>query len=133
MKRILFFSLLLLSLASCHKKTHVTNYELGNPFTLKVGETQVCACGAPDVTLHSVTDSRCPEGAACFWEGEATVLLTVGSDSLRLSTANDILEFTSVDTLGNYIYTLLGVLPYPTLNGTIQQSDYEVELRVDEL
>ena len=135
MLRILSFALAVTLLVSCDKnESESTTYELGTAFTMHVGDTRLCNCDAPAITLDSiVSDSRCPDGAQCIWEGEATVQLQMGEETLLLSTHVWQEGAQTTDTLGNFIYTLVEVLPYPTVNVPIPVADYEVELRVEAL
>ena len=81
----LFVLTALVALGACHGETLTPPpSEAGAPFRLAIGETTTVA-GAP-VRFDSVaSDSRCPEGVQCVWEGAASVRLVVGGEALLLS------------------------------------------------
>jgi len=83
--------------------------------------------------LDSVmTDSRCPRGAICLWEGNAEVrleLITEGNYQHYLF-LNTNQKF-KVDTLvGNIKLILVGLEPYPAVNQAIDSKDYIITVIV---
>ena len=135
MTRIFLLCLLVAGLLSCDKnQQEQTTFDLDEAFSLEVGQTKLCNCTAPAITLDGiVSDSRCPEGAMCVWEGEATVRLAIGDEWLQLSTHAFSGSAQQKDTLGGFVYTLVDVLPYPVIDQTIPQDDYEISLLVEAL
>lgn len=126
------------ALIACDEKTEEMPIEdkFGTPVTLKVGASSDIQEGLLTITFDKlVEDSRCPNGAECFWEGQATVQLLVNE-----STTVDLImraahEDLAKDTVDNYIYTLLDVSPYPDMSDELPlPSDvYSVEVQVDKL
>ncbi len=83
------------------------------------------------IELLNVSDGRCPEGLACFWEGNAAVDLRVkeGSQSVdfTLNTYNMYLKDTIIF---DYKIEMLSVLPYPVQNVITTVDDFEIELEI---
>ena len=76
-----------------------------------------------------ISDSRCPINANCVWEGEATVELAIGDQTLTLSLHAGHPE-KSTGKAGDYTVKLLEVSPYPELGKDIPAGAYEIKLEV---
>ncbi len=141
MKNFILFSVVLLFIFGCEKEesTLDAHFNLDETFTLKFGEEATCSCGNLEVQFSDVIeDSRCPQNVECVWEGQVSVQISIlDENNSELQT----LELTkhlddiapATDTLGNYIYFLKEVLPYPLEPMNIEENDYEIELIVTEL
>lgn len=75
-----------------------------------------------------VSDSRCPIGVYCFWEGEATIGLEVkrkdsASCIIELPIIGDGYSPVAVDTFG-YRFVLDGLAPYPIYPDSIPLAEY---------
>ena len=96
--------------------------------TLAVGQRAVIAVGVLVSFDRVVSDSRCPVGVACVWEGETTVALTLkqpaGTEAFTLS------DHAPKREVGGHSFTLLSVAPVPTAGSTIPEDAYRVTLRV---
>ena len=82
------------------------------------------------LSFDSLSDSRCPNGAVCFWEGNASFRITVKSDSnesnsFKLNTYGKFLTDTVVNGLH---YELIDILPYPKIGKDYQLDDYILQL-----
>lgn len=126
---------------ACNKEeetpeSETDSFGLNEEIAMKVGGS--IKVDDTDLTLafmELAEDSRCPEGVECFWEGRAVVKLEVGDEE------NVVIELTSraghpdlaVDTLGNYVYQLLEVTPYPEEGVEIATEEYEIKVTVQEL
>ena len=69
-----------------------------------------------------IADSRCPEGAVCFWEGEAIIEVSVVIKSkdygtFKLSTRPS----ASMIYVGEYSISLNALYPYPKLNSEVKE------------
>jgi len=106
---------------------------LGESFTLKAGESARIEAEALQIRFEDVpTDSRCPRGVQCVWEGDATVRVRARKASRageRLELHTSAREQTSVAYEG-YEIRLLQLAPYPVSGETIGQGDYEATLEV---
>ena len=82
------------------------------------------------LSFDSLSDSRCPNGALCFWEGNASFRITVKSDSIesnsfKLNTYGNFLTDTVVNGLH---YELIDIFPYPKIGQNYQLDDYVLQL-----
>ena len=132
MKTIGYVTIMLLFiLGSCKKEQEPAGLELNQELTLKTGD--ICD-SKPDnlsVKVLKINDSRCPIGVVCVWQGEATVTLEVKSGSVfnvELSTFHD-----PVDTVNNFIFRLIDVLPYPVYGVEVPEKDKKVVLKIDKI
>ena len=144
MRHVLF--ILLLIIESCKNDTSiVSSGSFGNTFTLKVGQTVTIQPGNLKVGFERVaSDSRCPTGAMCFWEGMAQLrlwLLPPGTDTVFVQstisgyvTQSDTCCHKYVDTVG-YRVKLMQLDPYPRIDGPLppESSDYIAYLQVSKL
>ncbi len=106
---------------------------LGESFNLKIGESAQLEAEALQIRFEDVpTDSRCPTGVQCIWEGDATVRVWVqkasrAEERLELHTAAR--EQSSATYLG-YGIQLLQLAPCPVSGRTIEQGEHEATLEV---
>lgn len=103
--------------------------DLDEQFILSIGETAIFENEGVNVRFESVpTESRCPDGALCFWEGEAIVKLQIaksgmGSTTIELNTTQPrMAEFFS------YTVELLELSPHPVLDQQLDASAYRASL-----
>ncbi|MBK9190107.1 MAG: hypothetical protein IPM77_00680 [Crocinitomicaceae bacterium] len=83
------------------------------------------------IEFRDYTDSRCPIGTNCIWEGEASVYLKAESGDEETSfTLSGIGNDTTV--FGHKI-VLEDLLPYPEEGKEISFKDKEVKLKVSKL
>src|SRR5215475_1832095 len=98
----------------------------GRNVTVTEGGDALLATGERLHFVHVDTDSRCPKGLECFWEGEASAAFSVGASAkvatpfsleifgalVAADTALSMQRFQPV-TVGRYHLTLLQLDPYP--------------------
>lgn len=102
-------------------------------FRLQVGQSAAVEGRALEVLFEAVvTDSRCPKGEACVWEGDAIVRLSVqGVDGvearLELHTAS---KGPASAGHGGWSVHLVALEPHPVTGRVIPQAAYVVTLRV---
>jgi hypothetical protein len=104
---------------------------LNEELTMKTGDIFQSTTGKLSVKVTKITDSRCPTGVVCVWQGEATVYLDVNESKtyeVVLSTFHQ-----PVDTVNNYIFKLINVLPYPVYQVEVPDSDKKVILQIEKL
>jgi len=85
------------------------------------------------ICLDSVlNDSRCPTGAYCIWEGNAEVRFKFEKDNDKpiLFDLNTNRQFTTDTIVDGYKFTLIGLIPHPTIEHRIVQKDYKAEIIV---
>ena len=144
MKVLQLFAFLLfatLSFTACEESVEPEEEEillplLGDEIPMKIGESvELDETDIKVAFMRVKEDSRCAEGAECFWEGQGTIQLevtTAESIIIELTTRDGHAELAS-DTLATYIYTLLELTPYPKEGETISEEDYEIKLKVEQL
>jgi hypothetical protein len=122
---------LLIALPSCYRHSSPSE-----PNDRRIDQTVTLAIGSEDhLSTHLslsadrvVTDSRCPAGASCVWEGEAVIALTLrspdGSFPFLLS------DHAGPANAGGYQVALISVAPKPTASGPPPVSEYRVTVRI---
>jgi len=80
-----------------------------------------------------LNDSRCPTGAFCFWEGNASVRfkLEKGDNKPVLFDLNTNHGFTADTIISGYKFSLVGLNPYPILNHRTNPEDYKAQLLIE--
>jgi hypothetical protein len=89
--------------------------------------------GKVHLQLAEIQDSRCPEGVACIWEGEARVTILAWDDYEKMQhrltlTLGDPRE--SRGYTGKHTVHLMAVNPYPRSEQPTSREDYVVLLGV---
>ncbi|HMQ49002.1 MAG TPA: hypothetical protein PKA00_16060 [Saprospiraceae bacterium] len=109
-------------------------YELGQSFTLQIGEKATCKCGGKTVQFTAVKeDSRCPEYTNCVWEGQAVIQLSVENEKLEYIdlTLREGHDEMASQTVGGFTYRLKKVSPYPKAGQKINPEEYIIEMVVE--
>lgn len=108
-------------------------------FSMSYGETVRLSGFDFLITVSDVTDSRCPDGVVCVWEGEAIVILDCWTSTeylgiLELKAPPAEPQFgTVIDTVISTYYriTCIAVDPYPVADNPTPIEDYVVTLECD--
>ncbi|MDD5339278.1 MAG: hypothetical protein PHG35_07730 [Dehalococcoidales bacterium] len=104
---------------------------LGEEFTLKVGQTANVIDEDLTINFEAVTsDSRCPTGAQCIWEGEATCNMVItyqGAETEVVFTQPG--SSTGQVTFQQYTFSFQ-LKPYPQVDQQIDDCDYYLDLTV---
>jgi hypothetical protein len=136
--------------ASCERSPFETtdtgnnpDVNLNQPFQLKVGESINLIPDNLKIGFNNVlSDSRCPVGVVCFWEGEADINIWLLKN--RTDTIHSILKIRGyvgiqdsirhkyIDTVG-YRITLMQLDPYPHHPIPNDFSIYKAALNVSRL
>ena len=104
---------------------------IGESFELGEGESLWVDGDRFQITVEKViSDSRCPEGANCFWEGNVQVQVTVGEDEIVLTLGGLREGDQNAVPLGDGLQIrVVGVDPYP---GSVQEGQpYQITLVVE--
>lgn len=114
----------------------VCNYDsiqmaLNDTIKMQIGE--VYCNQANGIRLESdslVSDSRCPVGATCVWEGNAELsfILEQDSDQLHEFNLNTNPGFRTDTTINGLRYKLIDLIPYPELDIERNLGDYFILL-----
>lgn len=93
-----------------------------NETVLTIGSCKTFTINSlPIICLDSITsDSRCPDGAVCIWEGNAEVNLTLktntGNQHFKLSSLSKSFLPPNDTLIAGYHIKLIDVKPYPSIN-----------------
>lgn len=132
MKTFLSICLIALSLLiACEVPSDPNIFRYEKEHTFGLYEEYQSIDGVVKLTIDSLSDSRCPQGVECIWEGEISVYMSVNIDQLYQLELHSVLH--PKDTLNNYVFELLGADPYPVFQEEIKDEDYQVRLKVSRL
>ncbi len=132
MKKAILLGLIIMTLLSCEKEKNTDNSDFIETIELF---TDDCKTIIEQNTLCFDTvrsDSRCPVGANCKWEGNAIVSLDLKTSDnknyiIELNTNPDF----SIDRIVGDLYILLTDLtPYPEVSMVINSKDYKAKLTI---
>jgi hypothetical protein len=89
---------------------------VGTPFSLRYGGKSIVQDAqnnsALNIQFEAVEeDSRCPEGAQCFWAGRAVVRLSVNGTTLKVT--EGMIPDSLQPAFGNYRFMMQSLEPYP--------------------
>ena len=107
---------------------------LNDTIDLKYGQLYCNSEQELRLSFDSISDSRCPIGAICVWEGNASVRLLIkqGGDediTFRLNTHGMYMTDTLVNGLR---YELIDLLPYPEIEQENQAEDFILQLLISD-
>ena len=127
-KRILIPFLGLFVFYSCANDVIPDLFDFGKETQFRINEIYSNNTDSLVFKISGISDSRCPIGVTCIWEGEARIELAItspGKDTLELSTHNQL-----VASSGKYTFELIEVFPYPDIEKEIEPGDYKVTMVV---
>jgi len=109
--------------------------DLGQQVSLKLGQTVSIAAEQLEIGFSRVvSDSRCPTGAECIWQGEVSCLLQIsysGQSFDKTIVQPGLTRQEAVDTFQKYRLTF-NVEPYPEVDKSINSGDYRLQMTVDQ-
>ena len=127
----------LIAIAACFLLAGVVYVEAfiqnsGHQIVLAPGVEQKLADFNLTASFDSVTDSRCPTGTQCIWEGDAAVIIRLGSpgSEISLHTLHTSKRFAQETEHGNNRIRLIAVTPHPAAEMPIPPQEYRVVLSV---
>ncbi len=130
-KKFLLIMFIGLLIFSCKNETELENFSLGFEDNFRFGAEYQSNNNLLKFKITEINDSRCPSDVVCIWAGKTDVKIEVESPvtgTIVLSTYDN-----PVDTVGNFSFKIIDVLPYPISTKTIQLEDYNVTLKIVEL
>ena len=127
------FLVLLLLAASCGTSpSSPRSVPLAEEFTLTPGQTAQVEGADLFVTFDSVSsDSRCPEGVNCIWEGDATVVVSIRMGDQPASQRELHTPRNSETDAGSYRLRLVRLVPLPRADASPAPGDYRATLLVN--
>lgn len=126
-----FFTLIFISFISCDEEPVSDSFSFGLENDFKINGEYHSADNSVKFRITEINDSRCPSDVICIWAGKADVKIQVESPVsgiITLSTYDN-----QADTVGNYSFKLIDILPYPISTKTIKLDEYDVTLKIVEL
>lgn len=114
---------------------------LGEEVTVSFGETVHAQSSNIDLTFESLSEGRCPGDVLCIWEGCATIGVIVTTDTGSYNIILPIMG-TVVNPMGrslapidafDFRFTLMQLLPYPMIQDSVTNDDYEAVIRIEPL
>lgn len=136
MNKVFFiFTIVCLLGFSCQKEAFPEDFVIGQEENFHCGIDYLSTDNTIKFSITEINDSRCPSDLKCFWAGKADVKIELESPvkaTFVLSTLDNGI-YNSTDTVGNYSFQLIDVLPYPVSTETIKLEDYIVKLKIEEL
>ena len=125
--------LALLLAAACASQPNEISVNLGQKFNLAIGRSaSISEEGLKIQFTEVISDSRCPRGALCVWEGEVSCLVEITYlESLhrKVLTQPGLTEGPYRSDFEEYEITF-EVQPYPELGKQIKSEDYQLELAI---
>jgi len=70
---MLFLILFLFAATSCEDKVIDQGFALGHEYSFEVNKLYTSEDGRYSLIISEISDSRCPEGVQCIWQGEVTI------------------------------------------------------------
>lgn len=106
--------------------------QAGSEIKVKVGRKVVFKGEALTVRFDAVaSDSRCPEGALCIWEGDADVKVEVKAGrKTRLFHLHTSQRYAQEEKFGGYIVRLISLSPRPRAGERLKAEDYVAILKI---
>jgi len=129
-----FITVLVLPLAACGSAPAQVNADLGEEFSLSIGQTAIIRGQALQITFEDVIeDSRCPSDVTCIWAGRVSCIIKIVEDSspyrMALTEPGLTAQYAS-ETYREY-QLAFHVIPYPEAGQSIQKGEYRLQLIVN--
>lgn len=82
-----------------------------------------------------INESRCPLGVVCFWQGNATARFKFEKYNQKpiFFELNTFRSFTNDTIIDDYKFTLIDLLPYPSIDYQIKLKDYKAQILIEKL
>jgi hypothetical protein len=125
--------LILLFLAACGGGAEEVKADLGQEFSLSIGQT--ASIQGEDLQLkflEVINDSRCPSDVACVWQGQASCLVEITYlESVQKVTLTQpgLTEEPSRLDFNDYVIQF-NLSPYPEAGKVMKDSDYRLQMVV---
>lgn len=143
MKNLTIIILIIIVTLSCQKRINYplfNNMEVTSELALNTSIILAEQDCAGDAQAHTyvcfesvVGDSRCPEGAECFWAGNAEVKFRFVKENENpvFFNLNTNPSFTNDTIISGYKFTLKALEPYPALKTLHLPKSYKAEIEIE--
>jgi len=130
---LLIITILILPLAACGNSPAEVYADLGEEFSLSIGQSAAIKGQTLRITFEDVIeDSRCPGDVTCIWAGRVSCIIKLvdGSSQYRMVLTEPGLtdQYTS-ETYRDY-QLAFQVRPYPEAGQSIRRDEYRLQLIV---
>ena len=120
---------IMISFISCDNEPENDSFGFGTEADFKIRNVYHSADNSLSFSITEINDFRCPADVICIWAGKAEVTIKVekpvaGTIKLGIS---------EIDTVGNYSFKIVNILPYPISTKKTELKDYEVVLKIENL
>ena len=126
-------TILILPLVACGNTSTEVYADLGEEFSLSIGQSATIKGQALRITFEDVIeDSRCPSDVTCIWAGRVSCIikLVAGSAPYRMVlTESGLTDQYTSETYREY-QLAFHVRPYPEAVQSIQRDEYRLQLIV---
>lgn len=135
MKTFQFFSFILILFlftgSSCEEKIIDQDFALGREYAFEINKLYTSNDGHYSLIINEVSDSRCPTGVQCIWQGEVTVKGELSENGSKYS-----FEIHSVLTQlnkvpGTFSIKFVDAKPYPRSDGNSDPENLIITLLID--
>jgi hypothetical protein len=126
-------TILILPLAACGNTPTKVYADLGQEFSLSIGQTATIKGQALQITFEDIIeDSRCPSDVTCIWAGRASCVIKLVDGSSQYRMVLTELGLTDQYTRETYREYQLAfhVRPYPEAGQSIGRDEYRLQLIV---
>jgi hypothetical protein len=143
MRKLIIILTIVTFIFSCEKSNNIptldnmditSGFVLDNAIIIAVGDCAGDARTDTYICFDSVpSDSRCPEGVVCFWQGngEARFKFVKSKAEPVFFNLNTYLGFTNDTIIGGYKFTLKSLKPYPSIRNIILPKSYKAEIEIE--
>jgi len=126
----------MVAIAGCQSSEGKIQTSLDKEFSLSIGQTAEIKSEQLILQFEGIQeDSRCPEGATCFWAGRVISALLITDNGLTsriMLTEPRPTDQPDANTYKQYEFTSK-VQPYPELGKQISKDDYRLFLTVKKM
>jgi len=126
-------TILILPLAACGSTPTEVYADLGEEFSLSIGQSAIIKGQALRITFEDVIeDSRCPSDVTCIWAGRVSCIIKLvgGSSQYRMVlTESGLTDQYTSETYREY-QLAFNVRPYPEAGQSILRDEYRLQLIV---
>ena len=126
-------TILILPLAACGKTSTEVYADLGEEFSLSMGQSATIEGQVLRITFEDVIeDSRCPSDVTCIWAGRVSCIIKLadGSAPYRMVlTESGLTDQYTSETYREY-QLAFHVRPYPEAGQSIRRDEYRLQLIV---
>ncbi len=114
----------------CEETVIEQGFTIGKEASFQVNQLYTSADGKYTLKLTEVSDSRCPEGVQCVWQGEVAIKGELSENGNKSS-----FEIHSVSSLSNkqpdgYTVQIIDAKPYPKYGTEYKLTDLIVTLLI---